>query len=81
MTDGTFGPPLAGEYFKDTWSGRTVRAFYDRAKAMPPAAPGSLPDDVYADIIAYVLQVNGFQTGDAKLSNSGAALDRTIRVR
>jgi hypothetical protein len=48
---------------------------------MPPAAPGSLPDDVYADIIAYVLQVNGFQTGDAKLSNSGAALDRTIRVR
>jgi PQQ-dependent dehydrogenase (s-GDH family) len=78
MTDGTFGPPLAGEYFRDTWSGRKVRAFYDRSKAMPPAAPGSLPEDVYADIVAYVLQVNGFQAGDAKLSNGGAGLDRTI---
>ena len=81
MTDGTFGPPLAGEYFKNTWSGRTVKAFYDRAKAMPPASPGSLPEDVYADIVAYVLQVNGSQAGDAKLSNSGAALERTIGVR
>ena len=79
MTDGTFGPPLAGEYFKDTWSGRTVRAFYDRAKAMPPASPGSLPEDVYAEIVAYVLEVNGFQVGDTKLANGGAALDRTFK--
>jgi PQQ-dependent dehydrogenase (s-GDH family) len=79
MTDGTFGPPLAGEYFKNTWSGQTLRAFYDRAKAMPPASPGSLPADVYADIVAYVLEVNGFQAGDAKLADGAAALDRTIR--
>jgi PQQ-dependent dehydrogenase (s-GDH family) len=78
MTDGTFGPPLAGEYFKNTWSGRTVKAFYDRAKTMPPASPGSLAEDVYANIVAYVLQVNGMQAGDVKLSNQGAGLDRTI---
>jgi PQQ-dependent dehydrogenase (s-GDH family) len=80
MTDGTFGPPLAGDYFKDTWSGRTVRAFYDRAKAMPPASPGSLPEDVYVNILAYVLQVNGFQAGNAEL-NSGSMLDRAIVVK
>jgi mono/diheme cytochrome c family protein len=31
MTNGTFGPPLAGEYFRNAWFGRTVRAFYDHA--------------------------------------------------
>jgi PQQ-dependent dehydrogenase (s-GDH family) len=78
MTDGTFGPPLAGEYFRDTWSGRTVKAFYDRAKAMPPASPGSLPEDAYANIVAYVLEANGFAAGDSKLSNGSGALDRMI---
>ena len=57
MTNGTLGTPLAGEYFKTTWSHRSVRAFYDRAqKTMPPSAPGSLPDDTYANIVAYILE-------------------------
>lgn len=80
MTNGTFGPPLAGEYFRDKWSGQSVRAFYDHSKTMPPAAPASLPDGTYADVVAYVLQVNGFKAGTAKLPAGGAALDgMTIR--
>jgi PQQ-dependent dehydrogenase (s-GDH family) len=60
MANGTFGPPLAGQYFQNTWSGRTVRAFYDHAKTMPPSAPGSLDSTTYSNIVAYILQVNGF---------------------
>jgi PQQ-dependent dehydrogenase (s-GDH family) len=75
MTNGTFGPPLAGEYFANKWHGQTVRAFFDHSKTMPPAAPASLQDEVYADIVAYVLQVNGYKPGTAKLS-AGATLDR-----
>jgi mono/diheme cytochrome c family protein len=76
MTNGTFGPPLAGEYFQKTWSGKTVRAIYDRAKTMPPAAPASLTDEVYASIVAYVLETNGLKAGDGKLAAGGDALDK-----
>jgi PQQ-dependent dehydrogenase (s-GDH family) len=79
MTNGTMGTPLAGQYFRNTWRGRTVRAFYDRAhKTMPPAAPASLPKDTYANIVAYVLERNGFKAGAAPLPNGGEALDRMV---
>jgi mono/diheme cytochrome c family protein len=76
MTDGTFGPPLAGEYFRNAWFGRTVRTLYDHAKTMPPASPASLPDNTYANILAYVLQTNGFKAGDAQLPAGGELLDK-----
>lgn len=76
MTNGRFGPPLAGEYFKNAWSGRTVRAFYDHARTMPPASPGSLPGDTYANIAAYVLEFNGFNAGNGQLPAGGEALDK-----
>jgi PQQ-dependent dehydrogenase (s-GDH family) len=64
MTNGTFGPPLAGTYFKGAWSGKTVQTFYDRAKTMPPAAPGSLENQTYLNIVAYILQTNGYPAGN-----------------
>ena len=81
MTNGTFGTPLAGEYFKTTWSGKSVQAFYDRAqKTMPPAAPGSLTKESYANILAFILETNGFKAGDKALPAGGEALDKmTIR--
>jgi cytochrome c5 len=77
MTNGVYGTPLAGEYFKAKWSHRSVRAFYDRARTtMPPTQPGSLPAETYGDIVAYVLQVNGFKAGDAPLNAIGEDLDK-----
>jgi PQQ-dependent dehydrogenase (s-GDH family) len=76
MTNGTFGPPLAGEYFKTTWTGKTMRDFYDHAKTMPPAAPASLQDETYADIVAYILEFNGYKAGKAKLPTGAAALEK-----
>ena len=76
MTNGTFAPPLAGEYFKTTWSGRSVRSFFDRAKSMPPASPASLAEDTYASIVAYVLEMNGIKASDVRLPSRAEALDR-----
>jgi mono/diheme cytochrome c family protein len=76
MTNGTFGPPLAGEYFGTKWTGLTVRALYDKARTMPPSAPASLPDATYLNIVAYVLEVNGTKAGNAALPASGDALDK-----
>jgi mono/diheme cytochrome c family protein len=76
LTNGTFAPPLAGEYFKTAWFGRTIKAFYGRAKAMPPASPASLPEATYVDIVAYILEVNGFKAGDVRLPGRDEELDK-----
>jgi PQQ-dependent dehydrogenase (s-GDH family) len=77
LTNGTYATPLAGEYFKTKWSRRSVRAFYDRVRnTMPPSAPGSLSADAYADIVAHILEVNGFKPGSAALTPGDATLNR-----
>ena len=76
MTNGTFAPPLAGEYFKTTWSGRSLRSFFDRAKTMPPASPASLGEDTYASIVSYVLEINGVKASDVRLPARAESLDR-----
>ncbi|MEO8657994.1 MAG: glucose/sorbosone family PQQ-dependent dehydrogenase [Bryobacteraceae bacterium] len=79
MTNGAYGTPLAGEYFNTRWSRRSVRALYERAqKTMPPGAPGSLPPDTYADIVAYILEVNGFTAGDQALRVGDEKLGRMV---
>ena len=64
LTNGTMAPPLAGESFRAMWAGRSVRDLFDTAKTMPPANPGSLSDQTYANIVAYILQVNGYPAGE-----------------
>jgi PQQ-dependent dehydrogenase (s-GDH family) len=77
LRNGTMGTPLAGEYFRNAWTGRTVRELFDRLhKTMPPAAPSSLPRHVYAEIVAWILDVNGAKPGDTALPAGGAALDK-----
>jgi mono/diheme cytochrome c family protein len=76
LTNGTFGTPLAGEYFKSQWAGKTVGAFFNKAKTMPPASPNSLPEPTYADIVAYVLEVNGVEAGDTRLDADTEKLDQ-----
>jgi PQQ-dependent dehydrogenase (s-GDH family) len=77
LTNGTYATPLAGEYFKTKWSRRSVGAFYDRVRhTMPPGAPGSLPADTYADIVAHILEVNGFKPGTVALRPGDETLKR-----
>ena len=64
----TYGPPLSGEYFIGKWGGQTVGALYEYTHdRMPPSRPGSLSDQQYADIVAYILSGNGVSPGDSEL--------------
>lgn len=68
LISANYGPPLAGPYFENNWTGRTVGELYTHAHdRMPPSQPGSLPDQTYADLTAYILEVNGFAPGDTEL--------------
>ena len=78
LSNGTFGTPLAGQYFEGKWFGQTVGALYDYAHTMPPASPGSLPDETYADIVAYILQVNGIEATGEELPADGDALGEMV---
>jgi PQQ-dependent dehydrogenase (s-GDH family) len=78
MTNGTFAPPLAGEYFKTTWTGKSMDAFHSKAKAMPPAAPGSLTDETYTNVVAYILETNGYKAGTTPLPMTRDALGKMI---
>ncbi len=80
LTNGTFGTPLAGDYFNGKWMGKTVGAFHEKSRTMPPASPGSLPKASYVNIVAYVLEVNGFKPGAAALPAVGEALEK-MRIR
>jgi mono/diheme cytochrome c family protein len=68
LRNGTMGPPLAGEAFRAVWAGRSVRALYESAKTMPPANPGSLSDETYANLVAYVLQMNDYAAGETPVT-------------
>jgi hypothetical protein len=39
---------------------------------MPAATPGSLPDDLYVEIMAFILQQNGYPAGSTELTYDAA---------
>jgi alcohol dehydrogenase (cytochrome c) len=78
LSDGRFGPPLRGGDFAGHWAGRSLGELFDFLKAsMPPGRVGSLGDDAYAQLIAYLLAQNGAVAGASALPAESAAL-RTL---
>ena len=50
--------------FQRRWTNRVASDLYDIMSAtMPEDAPASLPPAQYVDITAYILSLNGFETG------------------
>ena len=45
---------------------------------MPAGAPGSLDDQTYIDIVAYILQFNGMAAGNQKLMPEVEALEKIV---
>lgn len=75
LINSTFGTPLAGEYFRAKWGGRSVATLFEKSRGtMPPAAPASLSRESYAAILAYILEVNGLASGDVSLPADAAGL-------
>jgi len=61
-------PSLVADGFMFYWKGRTVQDLYARlSKSMPSDAPGSLDAGTYLDLVAYLLEANGFPSGQQDL--------------
>lgn len=69
LDNGEFGgAPLNGSYFKKHWAGGSVAALVGFMKAkMPPDRPGSLTDQSYAELAAFLLDANEYPKGDKEL--------------
>jgi mono/diheme cytochrome c family protein len=79
LISANYGPPLAGPYFAGKWPGQTAGALYTHIHdRMPPSRPGSLDDGTYADLTAYILQVNGVAAGEAELPPDAARLGEMV---
>ncbi len=75
LVGGSYGTPLTGTYFDGKWRGKSVGALYEHAQTkMPPSRPGTLPQETYADIVAYILRLNGVTAGANELPSDTAAL-------
>jgi mono/diheme cytochrome c family protein len=55
---------LSNPDFKLKWNGRTVFDLFERLQStMPESDPGSLSDAEYADVVAYLMKLNGMPAG------------------
>ena len=68
-------PPLVGRFIPD-WEGTKLSDLFEKIQAtMPLFAPGTLSASDTADLLAFVLQANGFPTGHRDLE-AGDGLTR-----
>ena len=72
-------PPLARAKFLRNWEGRSLATLFEYTRAtMPENNPGSLTDQEYVDIIAYMLSVGRVPAGDVEIQPDSQTLARTI---
>ena len=72
-------PALKGAAFDFRWSDLSVGDIFVTLRAtMPQGAPASLSPQGYADVVSYILKVNGFPAGDTELPTSEATLNEII---
>src|SRR5690606_8587792 len=51
-----------------TWRGQPLLYLFEQVmSSMPADNPGSLMDNEYEDVMAYILQITGFPAGDTRL--------------
>jgi alcohol dehydrogenase (cytochrome c) len=76
---GREGPQLAGNNFMMQWGGKTAGDLINFTRAtMPPGAGGSLPDQTYVDVAAFILDANGARPGNQALTMASAVSIRDV---
>ena len=61
--------------FRLRWNGRTALDLYDRiSTTMPQPEPGSLSRRAYADIVTYLMRINGLPAGSTVLTTDSTSL-------
>jgi mono/diheme cytochrome c family protein len=71
---------LAGYAFQMKWEDASVAEVFGRIRTMPLGESGSLSTQEYLDILAYVLQANGYPSGRDELT-IGIAAQRWPRIK
>jgi mono/diheme cytochrome c family protein len=74
---GRNGPALASPVFLTNWDAATVSELFGKIRKTMPRGAAPLADDVYLDVIAYILQRNGFPAGSSELRSDSPALTST----
>lgn len=65
----------ASTMFQSVWNGRTLADLYRYLREqMPKSEPGTLSDQEYVDVLAYMLRLNRMPPGDAELPADVEAL-------
>jgi cytochrome c553 len=72
-------PDLTEAAFRFGWQGKTIANRYEQIRSsMPYGNAGSLDDQTYIDIVAYILQFNGIPSGNQKLEPDVPALAKIV---
>ena len=72
-------PPLARARFLRVWEGSSLATLFEYTRAtMPEGNPGSLTDEEYVDVIAYMLSIGGMPAGDDDLRPDPQSLARAV---
>ncbi|HLG56180.1 MAG TPA: PQQ-binding-like beta-propeller repeat protein [Vicinamibacterales bacterium] len=74
LDDGEFGPPLKGVEFRIRWGAKPLDGLFAALSSMPPAAPDTLGDRTYVNLLAFFARENGVTVGTRELSGEPAAL-------
>ena len=70
-----------GPVFRRNWSGRALADLYTFVSTrMPKSDPASLSPESYADLLAYVLQMNRMPAGTSEIAPDITALQR-VRIQ
>ncbi len=73
-------PELAGDKFLSHWLNHPVSELFTRVSTtMPQGKPGSLTHAEYMDVIAFIIDANGFKSGSTELQPDSDAL-KTIMI-
>jgi cytochrome c553 len=68
------------EAFRTAWKGRPLSDLFDQVKEkMPKNDPASLTPGEYAQVVAYMLKINGVPAGEIELPSESDALKK-IRI-
>ena len=65
------GPALVGDPFMENWETESLNALYTKMKTtMPRNNPGTLSEESYVNLLAFILQTNGYPEGTTELGTS-----------
>lgn len=69
LEGGEMGPGLLGDPFLEPWDGESLGELMALVQqTMPQDNPGGLSEEAYADVLAYLLKVNDYPSGEADLA-------------